>query len=200
MEDTTQSVGDSNEANVGDVSGSQQEQKEDNAFLALKEEKRKLAERLKALESEKNSLLNEKKAKEQEALKQQGEYKKLYESALKEKDSVLEKLSSIEKEKLMQKKASAFMKELGAPLKREEYWAHVDFDSIPVDDNGEPDSNVLKTKAAEFKDLYSDLIALPSSKRLPNDAASTSGVLTHDEWKKLSLEEKRKNYSRVKWN
>ena len=195
MSDSTSSVGDT-KATAGSSSG--EPIKEDNAFLALKAEKKAIAEKFAEAQSKLQKLEQDAKAKQEEALKQQGEYKKLWEDEQKSKAELAEKLKQKEKKELALRKVDVVMQELGMPLAKPEYWDFVDLDRIPVDETtSDIDRNIAKQVANEFVLKYPELLSKKSGK-MPNDAANSSKALSLEDWKKLPLSEKRLRLKDVK--
>jgi hypothetical protein len=88
-----------------------------------------------------------------------------------------ELIEGIKKEKIRDKKRSAALTELG--LKREEFLKFVDLDAIPVDDEGNVDSNAVKSFAADFRVKYPELVVEHKAPPPTNVAPSKqSGVVT----------------------
>lgn len=173
--------------------------KEDKAFLALKAEKKALADKFAEAQSKLEKLEADAKAKQEESLKQQGEYKKLYEDEQKAKNDLHLQLKAKEKKELALRKIDVVMQELGSPLAKPEYWDFVDLDRIPVDEASKDiDKNVAKQVANDFVLKYPELLQRKGGPKMPNDAAQSTKALTHEEWKKLPLEEKRKRLKDVK--
>jgi len=172
-------------------SGSGDEIKEDKAFMAIKEEKRALAAKNAEIQAKLDKLEAEAKQKQEEALKQQGEYKKLWEEEQKTKLELAEKLKKKEEKELALRKIDVVMQELGVPLAKAEYWNFMDLTKIPVDEaTQDVDRNIAKQVASDFMRDFPELLAKKSGK-MPNDAPSGSKGLTHEEWLKLPLNEKR---------
>lgn len=183
-------------ANSGAGSGGNNN--EDKAFLSLKEEKRKLNEKLSAAAAELEALKAEKKAKEEEALKQQGEYRKLYESEQSKAKDLELKLKAKEERELSLRKIDVLMQELGAPLAKPEYWDFFDLSKIPVvEGTNDIDKVVAKQVAQDFSKQYPELLQ-KKKQSMPNDAASPASALTYADWAKLPLAEKRKRIKDVK--
>lgn len=172
--------------------------KEDKAFMAIKEEKKALATKLAEAQSQLEKLNSEARAKQEETLKQQGEYKRLWEEEQKSKVELVEKLKKKEEKELALRKIDVVMQELGVPLAKAEYWNFMDLSKIPVDEATQDiDRNIAKQIASDFMRDFPELLAKKPGK-MPNDAATSGKVLTHEEWTKLPLAEKRTRLKDVK--
>lgn len=194
---TTRNLGDGITQPVDGID-SGKEIKEDKAFLAVKAEKKALAEKLAIAQAELERFNAEAKTKQEESLKQQGEYKKLWEEGQKSNAELAEKLKAKEKKELTLRKIDVVMQELGGPLLKPEYWNFVDVDSIPVDEStGDIDLNIAKQKVLDFSNKYPELMPKKNIK-LPGNAASAGKQITKEEWKKLPLAEKRTRLKDVK--
>lgn len=181
---------------VGDVPG--ETIKEDKAFLAVKAEKKALAEKYAEAQAKLVKFEEEAKLKQEEALKQQGEYKKLWEEEQKSKQELALKLQAKERKELALRKIDVVMQELGAPLAKPEYWDFVDLDRIPVDEaTSDIDKNIAKQVANDFIMKFPELLSKKAGK-LDSTAATTAKALTHEEWAKLPLAEKRLRLKDVK--
>lgn len=96
------------------------------------------------------------------------------------------------------KKAQAFQAALGGTLKKEAYWNHVDFDKIATNpETGALDKASLQMVVNQFTEDFGELVDFGNKANLPNGTASGSGRLTHEQWKKLPLDEKRKRMKDV---
>tara|TARA_R110000868_G_C10972634_1_gene770626 strand:+ start:13193 stop:13843 length:651 start_codon:yes stop_codon:yes gene_type:complete len=97
------------------------------------------------------------------------------------------------------KKASAFERALGGSLKKDAYWNHVDFDKIAINpDNGSIDKASLQTVVSQFTEDYGELVDFGNNPNLPNQTpGGGSGKLTHAQWVKLPLAEKKKRMKDV---
>jgi predicted nuclease with TOPRIM domain len=172
--------------------------KDDKAFMAIKEEKKALATKLAEAQAQLEKLNNEAKAKQEETLKQQGEYKRLWEEEQKSKAELSEKLKKKEEKELALRKIDVVMQELGVPLAKAEYWNFMDLGKIPVDEATQDiDRNIAKQVASDFMRDFPELLSKKPGK-MPSDAATGSKVLTHEEWIKLPLAEKRLRLKDVK--
>jgi len=182
----------------GAVSGESEIIKEDKAFLKLKEEKRIIAEKYNETQSRLEKLEREAKEKQDEALKQQGEYKKLWEDGEKARASLEEELNLKKKRELALRKIDVVMKEFGVPLAKPEYWDFVGLDRISLDETtGDVDMNIVKQVANDFVLKYPELLSKKPGKA-PNEAPGTSKPLSHEDWKKLPLSEKRLRMKDIK--
>lgn len=171
---------------------------EDKAFMAIKEEKKALAAKLADAQAQLEKLNAEARAKQEETLKQQGEYKRLWEEEQKSKTELMEKLKGKEAKELALRKIDVVMQELGVPLAKAEYWNFMDLSKIPVDESTQDiDRNVAKQVASDFMRDFPELLSKKPGK-MPNEAPSSTKTLTHEEWMKLPLAEKRLRLKDVK--
>lgn len=97
------------------------------------------------------------------------------------------------------RKAAAFERAIGGKMKKEAYWNHVDFDSIALNpETGDIDSHSLRKAADGFIDGYKELLDFGNRSNMPNGTPSgQSGKLTHEQWKKLPLAERKKRMNDV---
>lgn len=191
---TNPQIGDPKVPDVGDVP----EKKEDISFLNLKAEKKALAERLLHAQTQLEKIEQDAKAKHEETLKQQGEYKKLWEDAQKEKEELSVKLLQKEKRELALRKIDVVMQELGVPLAKPEYWDFVELDRIPVDEfTKDVDRNIAKQVASDFALKFPELLQRKKG-QMPHEAPSKHESLTHEQWTKLPLKEKKERLKDVK--
>ncbi len=191
-----QSSGGAADPSTGGASG--EPIKDDKAFLALKAEKKALADKLAEANSKLEKLDADSKLKQEEVLKQQGEYKKLYEEEQKSKNELTLKLKAKEAKELALRKVDVVMQELGAPLVKPEYWDFVDLARIPVDETtNDIDRNVAKQVANDFILKFPELLAKKAGK-VDNTAGASAKALSHEDWVKLPLAEKRLRLKDVK--
>lgn len=179
-------------------SGSGNAPKEDKAFMAIKEEKKALALKFAEAQAKLEKLEADAKAKQEEALKQQGEYKKLWEEEQKQKADLTEKLKKKEEKELALRKVDVVMQELGVPLAKAEYWNFIDLSKIPVDEaTQDVDRNIAKQVASDFMRDFPELLSKKPGK-MPDGAPRPATQLSHEEWMKLPLPEKRLRLKDVK--
>ena len=97
------------------------------------------------------------------------------------------------------KKASAFERALGGSLKKDAYWNHVDFDKIAINpETGAIDASSLGTVVHKFTEDFGELVDFGNNPNLPNQTPKGgSGKLTHAQWTKLPLAEKKKRMKDV---
>jgi hypothetical protein len=130
-------------------------------------EAKKLKEKVKEYES----VLEQSK---EQKLKDQNEWKALAEQYKAKLDETSSTLQEQERSIINGLKYQEFERHLGGKLKKRDYASFVDFDRIilnPETKSVEPDS--AKAVAADFLKQYSELVELPSSGKLPNQAASS---------------------------
>jgi predicted RNase H-like nuclease (RuvC/YqgF family) len=145
-------------------------------------------------------------AKEEERLKKEGQFSTLLEqreSRIKELEDNLNNTAKKVEERDTAitnfRKAAAFERALGGKMKKDAYWDHVDFDSIALNpETGEIDSHSLRKTADSFIESFKELVDFGKSANLPNGTPSgSSGKLTHEQWKKLPLTERKKRMKDV---
>ena len=181
--------------NIGDVPP---EKKEDKAFFALKEEKKKLAEKNAAIQAELDKFKQDAEKAKEESLKQQGEYKKLWEDEKLSKAEISEKLKQKEAKELTLRKVDVVMQELGVPLAKAEYWNFMNLDRIPVDEATQDiDVNIAKQVASDFMRDFPELLAKKKGS-IPGDAPKGTSSLSYEEWNKLPLADKKARMKDVK--
>lgn len=97
------------------------------------------------------------------------------------------------------KKAQAFQAALGGTLKKEAYWNHVDFDKIAINpETGSIDKSSLDLVVNDFSQSYGELVDFGNNPNLPNQTPrGGSGKLTHAQWTKLPLAERKKRMKDV---
>lgn len=165
------------------------------------------AAKQKALELEEklNEILNAQKSQEEAKLNEKGEFKKLVELREQEIKKLQDQINSISKERDNYKgnlddtyKLQAFYDKLPGKIKRKEYLSFVDLDSIVVDpETGNIDSGSLQNVVSGFVENYGDLIEQNKFSGLPGDAPKgSSRKYTMNEWKNLTLKEKKENWTR----
>lgn len=187
------------------------EQKEKQDVVAYETYQKTLAQEKNArakvaeLESKLNSFVNAQKQAEEAKLNEKGEFKKLVELREQEIEKLKEQLGAIEKERDSYKgnlddtyKLQAFYDKLPGKIKRKEYLSFVDLDSIVVDpETGNIDSGSLQNVVSGFVENYGDLIEQNKFSGLPGDAPKgSSRKYTMNEWKNLTLKEKKENWTR----
>lgn len=159
-----------------------------------KQEAREAQEKLDAIE-------RDRKAKEQEQLESEGQWQKLAESRAEEIQSLTEKVSlwetkynGLDSQVKDSKKAHAVASKLPGSL-RPDYYHMLDLDSVVMNpESGEIDEASAVKAAETFHARYPELVTPLDTPRIPNGEPSGTGtkVYTPEEYKKLSLDEKRK--------
>ena len=139
------------------------------------------------------------KLEEEDKLKSKGQFDVLLKQrdealaeALKKIEDKQSELSSRDEAIVNFKKAAAFERELGGKIKKDGYWTHVDFSAIALGSDGKIDGLSLKSAADKFLKDYKELVDFGDNTNLPNHTASRSGSLTHAQWEKLPLAQRRK--------
>jgi DNA repair exonuclease SbcCD ATPase subunit len=172
------------------------------------EESRKYKEGLQVFKSKQEEVESQKAIEEEERLRKEGQFQTLLEQREKRLKELEESLTKKENEVKDRdtaitnfRKASAFEMELGGKLRRQDYWKHVDFDSIAINpETGEIDKSSLSTVAQTFTKEYKELIDFGVNGNIPNGSATGSGStsLTLEQWKKLPLKERKKRMKDVR--
>ena len=170
------------------------------------EESKKYKEGYKSFKQKQEEVDAEKRRIEEDRLIKEGQYSTIIEqreARIKElEDTVSTKdneVKSLDGAITNFKKASAFERALGGRLKKDAYWNHVDFDNIAVNpETGSIDKASLNTVVNQFTEDFGELVDFGSRANLPNGTANgSSGKLSHEQWKKLPLAEKKKRMKDV---
>jgi len=205
------SEGKSNDINVEDLSNKLKEltqalENEKKSKERILNESKTWKEKAQTFQSKEEEIEKKRQMDEEARLVEQGQFKTLLEQREKElqalKDSLEESVSetnSYKKSIDNLKKASAFERAIGGKLKKDAYWNHVDFDSIVKNpETGEIDPASLKDTADSFLKEYKELVQFPNGGYMPNGTpAGSKGRLTHEQWKKLPLAERKKRMKDV---
>lgn len=110
----------------------------------------------------------------EQKLKEQNEWKALAEQYKSKLDQTSSILQEQERSIVNGLKYQEFEKHLGGRLKKRDYASFVDFDKIVLNpETKSVDSDSAKIAAAEFLKQYSELVELPNSGKLPNQAATS---------------------------
>lgn len=170
------------------------------------EESKKYKEGYQSFKSEKEELAKKKKEEEEARLIKEGQFQTIIEQRESRISELEESLGSLKSEVESRdtaivnfKKAAAFERALGGKMKRDAYWSHVDFDKIAVNpESGKIDEASLKATADGFLEEYKELVDFGNAANLPNGTPKGgTGKLTHEQWKKLPLAERRKRMKDV---
>lgn len=170
------------------------------------EESKKYKEGFQTFKSKEEEARRAEKAKEEERLKKEGQFSTLLEQREQRIKELEEDLSSTKSEVNNRdtaitnfRKAAAFERSIGGKMKKEAYWNHVDFDAIALNpETGEIDPHSLRKAADGFIEDYKELVDFGNKANLPNGTPSgSSGKLTHEQWKKLSLADRKKRMKDV---
>ena len=130
-------------------------------------EAKKLKEKVKEYES----VLEQSK---EQKLKEQNEWKALAEQYKHKLDETSSVLQEQERSIINGLQYQVFEKHLGGRLKKKDYASFVDFDRIVLNPETKAvETDSAKVVAAEFLKQYSELVELPSSGKLPNQAPSS---------------------------
>ena len=155
-------------------------------------------ERLHELESQLADVTRKQKEAEEAELKKQGQYQELLKLRDQELETERTRLKDMQREKDYREKLYAFESKLPGRIKRPEFLAFVDADSIKLNpETNQIDESSLDNCVQSFVNKYADLIDVRSTQKLPSDAPRTfsAGKISYDEWVKLPLKEKK-----AKWN
>jgi len=110
-------------------------------------------------------------AREQATLVEQKRYEDLWKSEESKRKKAEELIEGIKQEKVNESKRKAALTEFG--LKREEFLKFIDIDAIPVDSEGNIDSNAVKAMASEFKVNFPELVVEHKAPPPTNQAPSS---------------------------
>lgn len=174
----------------------------------LLEESKKYKDHYQEVKSKQAEVESQKAVAEEERLRKEGNFQILLEQKEKRLKELEDQLTGeAEKVKVRDtaisnfKKAQAFERELGGKIKKQDYWKHVDFDSIALNpETGAVDMDSLASVAQSFVKDYKELIDFGAAGNLPNGSANGSGskTLTYEQWKKLPLKERKLRMKDVK--
>ena len=135
---------------------------------------------------------------EETELKKQGQFKELLTLREKELEAERNRVADLKREKELREKLYAFESHLPGRIKRPEFLAFVDADSIKINpETNQIDEGSLESCVQGFVSKYADLIETKSGQRMPSDAPKNflAGKITYDEWLRLPLKDKK-----TKWN
>lgn len=159
-------------ANIGDVPG----KKQDNAFIALKAEKKAIAEKYNLEKARADKLEDERKLMGEAKLKEQNEWKTLAEQKELEAKEFRAKYEDIQTSIVDAMKINAFNRHLGGKIKNEEYEQFIPLDSIAYNpETRKVDDESAKNAAADFFKKHAALVEVKAGK-MPNEAASSPGL------------------------
>lgn len=161
---------------------------------------RKLLSEKKNLQSENEKLKGESTERERKELESKEEYKKLYESSKAENEELKNRVKSHEERWQDALKLNAFNSALGDTKKIEpKYYGFIDTSKILID----PESNKVDPVSVQ-KEVdrvtrdYPELIKSTIKGNMPNNAPSSGGALTLEQWKNLPLKEQKARMKEVK--
>jgi DNA repair exonuclease SbcCD ATPase subunit len=174
----------------------------------LLEESKKYKEGYQTFKTKQQEIESQKAQEEEERLRKEGQFQTLLEQREKRLKELEESLKTKEDEVKSRdtaitnfRKASAFERELGGKLRKQDYWKHVDFDSIAINpESGEIDKDSLSSVAQSFTKEYKELVDFGANANLPNGTANGKGStsLTYEQWQKLPLKDRKKRMKDVK--
>lgn len=131
---------------------------------------KKTVNQLKNYKQELEGLRAFKQQAEEAEMVKKGDYEKLLASRDQKISELQAVLDDFENDKIIGKKGAAFIKKLGANLKKEEYWRHVSFDDIQMNpETGDVDELSLEREVNRFKNEFgTDLLVTASGPSVPN--------------------------------
>lgn len=198
MTDSNQTPGGSENGDAGGETGNAKAVSHETHTRLLGQYKKAQAER-EELQKQLNALAEEKKKAEDDVLASKGDFKNMVEARDKKINELTQALNDTkstlgEREKVIQdsRKLSAFNSKLPAPLKRSEYYAFVDLDSIVVDTEGKIDETSLEKVVSDFVSVHGEILLQKNPGKMPGDAANGKATLTYEEWQKLPAKDQRK--------
>lgn len=170
------------------------------------EESKKYKEGFQTFKQKQEEIEAQKKKEEEDRLKKEGQFSTIIEqreARIKELEDTLnatkEEVESRDTAIINFRKAAAFERALGGKLKKDAYWNHVDFDKIALNpETGAIDKHSLDNVVKSFTDNFGELVDYGNTANLPNGTpGGSSSKLTHEQWKKLPLAERRKRIKDV---
>lgn len=166
---------------------------------------KKLLGQKKSVEQENADLKKRLQSIEEQKLQEAGEWKKIAE--LKEKETLeakqlaeteKQRAESLNKNLLNMAKLQAVTEALPGKLELPEYMAFIPLDKVIINpETGEIDKTSVESVSQEFVKKYSKLLKA-DPKFLPNGNPSPASQLTHEEWLKLPVDQKRLRMKDVK--
>jgi len=166
---------------------------------------KKLLGQKKTVEQENADLKKRLQSIEEQKLQEAGEWKKIAE--LKEKETLeakqlaeteKQRADSLNKNLLNMAKLQAVTEALPGKLELPEYMAFIPLDKVIINpETGEIDKTSVESVSQEFVKKYSKLLKA-DPKFLPNGNPSPASQLTHEEWLKLPVDQKRLRMKDVK--
>lgn len=161
---------------------------------------RKLLSEKKNLQSENEKLKGESTERERRELESKEEYKKLYESSKTENEELKNKVKSHEERWQDALKLNAFNSALGDTKKIEpKYYGFIDTSKILIDpETNKVDAVSVQKEVDRVTRDYPELIKSTIKGNMPNNAPSSGGFLTLEQWKNLPLKEQKARMKEVK--
>jgi membrane protein involved in colicin uptake len=156
--------------------------------------------RAQAAESELETLRKEKKEREEAEMRKRGETDELLKKKEEELAAERAKAQRLEAERIEARKYHAFQKSLGVAVDSK-WHRNIDLDEIKVDAEGKVDSDSVQRYVEKFRSEYPEILGKPPSANPPPPDVKAGGgtsSLTHDEWMKLSVKEKKARLGDVK--
>lgn len=162
-------------------------------------------ERAKMAETSLEEMLKSQSQAEEAKLNEQGEFQKIAE--LKEEelrkikaelDAEAKRSAELSQTLIDSHKLDALRSKLPGKFKRPEYQNFVDLDSIVIDpESGRAEESSVNNVASSFMENHSSLLDLSNFKGLPSDAPKGSAAkFSQNDWKNLSLADKKSNWDR----
>lgn len=165
---------------------------------ADQEENRKIREELDAIKADRERQAQEKAQKD-------GDWQKVIEAKNQENASLKEKVGNLESELGNLNKSfddatklQAVADKLPGKLKKKEYFNFIDTSKIVTDpETGALLENSVEEVANNFIENYGELLDIKKGTTPPADGPNSTQAITKEQWKKMSLADKRKNLKYV---
>lgn len=153
----------------------------------------------KAAKERARKLEDERRQEEEKALREKEDFKALAEKREQELAEERQRREKLETQWQTARKIAAFTDALDGHLDQK-FFHLIDTDRIQLDDDGKADEATVRRAIESFKSEFGELVKKPGTNNLPTDAPGSggSGSLTHEEWLKLPLPEKKKRYQEMR--
>lgn len=167
------------------------------AYDALLGEKKKAADELRASKARLAEFETKEAARVEEEQRKRGEFETLAKKAAEEKQKLAEENAKLKAERTDARKWHAFQKALGTTL--DSKWSvTVDLDAIEADETGAISAESVAKYVDRYRKEFPEAIGKGSAPGVPNPKPHGSGgSLTHEEWVKLPLKERKARMSEV---
>lgn len=163
------------------------QEEKNSALVKLREYEQKLS----AFEEKEN-------LKRDEELKNRGEFEKILKSREEEILKYKQRETEIQRELQLEHSRQAFLSLLPGKLANPEYINLIPVNQVKYDASGDIDMKNLESLVENWKKSHFRLIDMPgSTAQLPNHSAERKKGLTHAEWLKLPIKEKKMRIGEV---